>query len=119
MANKILVVDDDIDILEAISLLLKSEGYAVETTTKGEQTYNKVAAFKPDLILLDILMSGSDGRAICKKLKLDDTTKSIQIVMMSAHPGADIDSLNSGADGYIAKPFETKDLLKIIKHHLK
>lgn len=117
--KKILVVDDDIDILEPLELLLEAEGYRVETTTKGEQTYAKVMSFKPDLILLDVLMSGSDGRMICKQLKNDEVTKNIKIVMMSAHPSAKGDSKGSEADDFIAKPFEIVDLFRSIKSCLK
>lgn len=115
MNKKILVIDDDVDILEPMSLLLEGEGYIVGTTTKGEQAYSEVSSFKPDLILLDILMSGSDGRTICKKLKNDKKTKDIKIIMMSAHPGADKDAKRCGANGFIAKPFEIDELLRIVK----
>lgn len=118
MKKKILVVDDDKDILEPIALILEEEGYRVEMTAKGEETYKKVTSFKPDLILLDILMSGNDGRKICKKLKSDSKTKNIIIVMMSAHPGADKDSIDAGANDFIAKPFEIGELEKVIQRNL-
>lgn len=114
MNKKILVVDDDEDILEPLALLLEGHGYTVETIVKGEQTERKVASFKPDLVLLDILMSGSDGRAICKQLKAVKATKKIPVILMSAHPGASKDSIDAGADAFIAKPFETDELLKKI-----
>lgn len=66
--KKVLVVDDDESILEAVSLVLESE-YTVKTIVKGEEVYKEVEGFKPDIILLDVLMSGSDGRVICKNLK--------------------------------------------------
>jgi len=116
--KKILIVDDDIDILEPLQLLLEAEGYEVSTTTKGEQTYTKVDSFMPDLILLDVLMSGSDGRVICRRLKDTARTKKIPIIMMSAHPSAKSDSSGSGADAFIAKPFEIEDLCKIVKKYL-
>jgi len=118
MVKKILVIDDDIDILEPISLLLEAEGYTVETTSKGEQSFKKIDECKPDLILLDMLMSGSDGRTLCKKLKSNSDFKKIPVVMMSAHPGADKEATKCGADGFIAKPFETEDLLKIVKEYM-
>ncbi|CAN5166886.1 hypothetical protein BH09PAT1_BH09PAT1_4410 [soil metagenome] len=119
MNKKILVVDDDRDILEPIELLLSLEGYMVQTTTKGEQIYGEVASFKPDLILLDVLMSGSDGRTICKNLKADSAVNAIPIIMMSAHPSAKSDSERCGADDFIAKPFDIPDLLAIIKKYIK
>jgi DNA-binding response OmpR family regulator len=117
MAKKILVIDDDFDILEPISLILKEEGYLVEIMTKGEQSIKKVNEFKPDLILLDMLLSGSDGRRICATLKKSSKSKQIPIVMMSAHPGAETEAKASGADGFIAKPFETEDLINIVKEY--
>lgn len=115
MNKRILIIDDDKDIVEPMSLILESEGYMIESTTKGEQTFKKVNTFKPDVILLDMLMSGSDGRSICKQLKQIESTKHIPIVLMSAHPGADADSKICGADDFIAKPFEIDDLLHVIQ----
>lgn len=110
----ILVVDDDESILEAVSFILEDEGYTVVTTPKGEQTYKKVAEGKPDLILLDVLLSGNDGRHICQKLKTDIATKHIPIIMISAHPNAEKSIKECGADDFLAKPFETVNLLQKI-----
>ena len=118
ITHSILIVDDDPDILEPLSLLMESEGFAVHTTTKAVQTYDKVEKFKPSLILLDILMSGEDGRTICRKLKDQKSTKHIPIIMMSAHPTAKADSQGCGADDFIAKPFDLDTLLAMIKKHL-
>lgn len=119
MNKKILVVDDDIDIVEPISLLLQEEGYLVETLTQGEQIHAKISVFNPDLVLLDILMSGSDGRTICKRLKQNPNYKKIPIIMMSAKRDGLKDSVMSGANDFIPKPFETDHLLHLIKTHLK
>ena len=64
---KILVVDDDTDILSVMEILLTMKGFEVEVTTKGENTFLKIETFRPDLILLDVLISGHDGRTICRK----------------------------------------------------
>jgi CheY-like chemotaxis protein len=112
---KILVVDDDEGILEAIALILSDEGHTVSTITHGMETYTKVSTFTPDLILLDILMSGSDGRVICNTLKHDPDTKHIPIIMISAHPAADAISKKAGANDFLAKPFGVRDLLKKVK----
>jgi DNA-binding response OmpR family regulator len=115
MVNKILIIDDDESILDAISLTLEDADYTVATSTKGDETYKKVTEFVPDLIILDVLMSGSDGRTICKKLKSDENTKRIPIVMISAHPSAKESVLDVGADAFLAKPFETTKLLTLLK----
>ena len=119
MKNKILIVDDDKDILDAIKMILEREGYIVSIISKGDETYRKVHDFQPDLILLDVSMSGNDGRTICKTLKKDIKTKHIPVVIISAHPSAAVDYLQCGADDFLAKPFETEELLTYIKKNLK
>jgi DNA-binding response OmpR family regulator len=119
MKKKILIIDDDADILDAIAMILDREGYTVSTVMKGDEAYQAINTFKPDLILLDVLMSGSDGRTICKNLKKEKKTRQIPIVMISAHPSAAKEYMQCGADDFLAKPFETEDLLKIIKKNLK
>lgn len=117
MGKKVLVIDDDSSILEAISLILEDAGYAVATSIKGEETYTKVSDFEPDVIILDVLMSGSDGRIICKRLKATDETKHIPIIMISAHPSAKDSVMECGADSFLPKPFEVKALLSMIKKY--
>lgn len=117
--KKILVVDDDQGILEAVSLILEFEGYTVQTTFKGEETYQKVEEFEPHLIILDVLMSGKDGREICKNLKQSPKTNNIPILMFSAHPKAHEGAVKFGADSFIAKPFEMNDLLEKVKQLVK
>lgn len=116
--SKILVVDDDTDILSVMEILLKMKGFEVEVTTKGENTFPKIETFKPDLILLDVLISGHDGRTICRKLKSSKETMHIPVIMFSAHPAAAASILEYGADDFIAKPFDVSNLLQKIKHHL-
>src|SRR5581483_4579968 len=117
MKKKILVVDDDESILDALSLILEEEGYTVQSTIKGTEIYNKIKSFKPDLILLDVLISGSDGRQICKNLKHLDATRKIPIIMISAHPTANQGAYDCGADDYLPKPFDTKELLQTIQKY--
>ncbi len=117
--KKILIVEDDTDILDAIQIILERENYEVLATTKGEETYRKVNEYKPDLIILDVLISGSDGRIICKNLKADTHTSSIPVIMMSAHPSAVKEYVQFGADDFLAKPFETEELLQAIKKNLR
>jgi CheY-like chemotaxis protein len=115
MNKNVLIVDDNVDILEPMSLILTSEGYNIETSTNEEDLYLKINSVKPDLILLDILISGSDGREICRNLKNDFSFKDIPIVMISAHPSAQREAEQNGADGFLAKPFEIDDLIAITK----
>ena len=117
--SKILVIDDDLDILSVMEILLSMKGYNVEVTAKGENTFPKIETFKPDLILLDVLISGYDGRVICKQLKSNEETKHIPVIMFSAHPGAAAAISDYGADDFIAKPFNVNVLLEKINEQLK
>jgi len=116
--SKILVVDDDLDILVVMEILLTMKGFEVDVTAKWENTYDKIESFNPDLILLDILISGNDGRTLCKQLKSQADTKSIPIIMFSAHPSAAASIKEYGADDFIAKPFDVNDLLSKVNNQL-
>lgn len=115
--KRILIVDDDESILEAISILLEGFGYSVDSTLRGDEIYKKIHMFSPDVILLDVLISGNDGRVICKKLKTDTHTKDIPVIMISAHPSAKKELQEYGADDFLEKPFESEDLLAKVKHY--
>lgn len=115
---KILVIDDDVDILSVMEILLTMQGYTVEATSRGETVFERVASFEPDLILLDVLISGHDGRVICKKLKADEETKDIPVIMFSAHPGAAASIQEYGADDFVSKPFDVEHLLEKVKAEL-
>ena len=117
--SKILVVDDDIDILSVMEILLSMKGFDVEVTSKGENTLPKIESFKPDLILLDVLISGYDGRTICKQLKSNKSTCHIPVIMFSAHPGAAATIAEYGADDFIAKPFDVNNLMQKVNTQLK
>lgn len=116
---RILVIDDDVDILAVMEILLSMKGFNVEVTAKGENTFPKIESFKPDLILLDVLISGYDGRVICKQLKSNEETKSIPVIMFSAHPGAAATIADYGADDFIAKPFNVSNLIDKVNHQLE
>lgn len=115
---KIAIIDDDPDILEALNLVFEIEGYQTKTTLKGEETSQIVSEFKPDIILLDVLLSGKDGRVICKDLKQNLQTKAIPVIMMSAHPDAKKTVMEVGADDFIAKPFDVNKLFSLISGHI-
>ena len=117
--KKLLVVDDEPDILEFLQVLLEEEGYAVVTSLKGEYLEQLHNGGLPDLILVDVLLSGKDGREIVKHLKSQEETKHIPVIMFSAHPNAQEMSSNAGADDFVAKPFEIDLLLSKIAKHLK
>ena len=116
--SKILVVDDDVDILSVMEILLSMKGFEVQVTSKGENALPKIESFKPDLILLDVLISGHDGRVICKQLKSNESTRHIPVIMFSAHPGAAATIADYGANDFIAKPFDVKNLMQKVNAQL-
>jgi DNA-binding response OmpR family regulator len=112
----LLIVDDDPDILDALRFMLEDEGYRVQTTEKGDyaESLRDDNGGLPDLIILDVLLSGKDGRTICRKLKSQDDTKHLPIVMISAHPDAERSVREVGADAFVAKPFSVDLLLDTV-----
>lgn len=118
MSKKILVADDDPAIVDSIQMILEDEGYEVDTTVNGEAVY-KMEKDYPHLLLLDIWMSGQDGREICKYLKKNPHTKHIPIVMISASREIEKSAKESGADDFLAKPFDIDDLLEKVKKNLR
>lgn len=116
----ILVVDDDEGILDAFKTLLEDEDYHVLTSPDGEILYNSIDMnTTPDLIILDVLLSGKDGREICKFIKKDGKLKGVPVIMTSAHPNIDESVIKSGANDYLPKPFNIDDLLNKVKEHLQ
>ena len=118
--KKIVVVDDDPDILDALQMTLEDEGYEVTTTEKGEYAENLPNTNEnlPDLIILDVLLSGKDGRTICQKLKSQQETRHIPVIMISAHPNAKQSVKDVGADDFLAKPFDVDELLAMVSRYL-
>ncbi len=109
---RILVIDDDKDLLEVVHALLTKRGFVVEIDNNWENGFEKIKKFKPQLILLDVFLSGVDGLEICKQLKSNPHTSQIPIVIFSAYPGiAESVIYEYGADDFIAKPFEVNDLV--------
>jgi CheY-like chemotaxis protein len=113
----IMVADDDPAILDAVGIMLEFEGYDVQSTTNGAELFAMTDGF-PDLLLLDIWMSGSDGRDICKYLKQNPNTKNIPIVLVSASKDIERSAIEAGADDFLAKPFDMEDLIQKIERHL-
>ena len=119
--NKILVVDDEEDILELVRYNLAREGYRVVCATTGEQALNKAGSEPFDLIVLDLMLPGIDGLEVAKRLKSKPKTKYIPIVMLTAK-GEEADivtGLELGADDYVTKPFSPRILIARVKAVLR
>lgn len=116
--KKILIVDDDTNIAELISLYLTKECFQCEIAEDGESALTKFIAFAPDLVLLDIMLPGIDGYDVCREIRKEHTTP---IIMLSAK-GEVFDKvlgLELGADDYIIKPFDTKEMVARVKAVLR
>jgi len=108
--KKILVIDDDAGILDAVSLILEDAGYQVVVSRVGLSA-QEVHKIDPALILLDIWMTGWNGRDVCMALKNDKNTKHIPIIILSANKDTALIANEAGADDFLAKPFEMEMLL--------
>ena len=111
-----MVADDDPDILEVINLILNVKGYEVKTEKNGENLLQMKEDI-PDLLLLDIWMSGIDGRDICKQLRSRQETKDLPVIMLSANIDIKKMTDDCGATDYLAKPFDINALVGIIEKH--
>ncbi|SDF88225.1 response regulator [Mucilaginibacter sp. P25] len=116
--KKIMIADDDPGIVDAMEMLLEFEGYEVTSTVDGTTVLDMKDEL-PDLLLLDIWMSGEDGRDICKKLKQDELTKDIPVIMISASRDIRDSAMMAGADDFLAKPFDMNELLKKVAHFVQ
>ncbi|CAM3640738.1 PleD family two-component system response regulator [Mucilaginibacter galii] len=114
--RKILAVDDDKDILEVLQFILEDSGYQVDTLSDGHQLFECLNNSLPDLILMDIMLNGLDGRDLCKNVKLNIKTHSIPVIMISAsHTISDVLKQDCAPDDFLAKPFDINILLNKIQ----
>lgn len=115
--KKILVVDDEDDILNFLELVLQEKGYEVLTAGGGQEALTQAQMAKPDLVLLDIMMPQMDGWEVLKLLRVDDETAKVPVAMLSARTDAQdrVQGLQEGAVDYIFKPFSLEDLLNKIE----
>lgn len=113
----ILIVDDDPGILEILRIMLEKKGYRV-MIDDGKAVQNKINQKLPDIILLDILMDGIDGRDISRRLKNNSATKKIPIIIVSANANIEERMKEAGADDFLRKPFDEYDLEKMVQKHL-
>ncbi|MEO6630746.1 MAG: response regulator [Mucilaginibacter sp.] len=119
MTKRILIVDDDSDILEIISYLLSEAGYETRTLTHGETIFNDIEDFKPNLILMDVMLAGMDGRAICHSIKTNPSTTGLPVILISGtHNLAASLHLPGAPDDFLAKPFNIDHLLVKIAQHI-
>lgn len=117
MPKKILVADDDAELIELVSFNLKQAGYAFETAANGAEALKKARALNPDLIVLDVMMPELDGFAVCEILRRESATASTPIIMLTALSSelGRMAGLGSGANDFVTKPFSPRELLAHIE----
>lgn len=118
MRKTIWIIDDDPGILEVTEIILQEAGYNVNVINNVIKIKEFLADGTPDLILLDILMSGFDGREVAKNLRADPQTMDIPIIMMSADTHIEQKAAEAGANTYLRKPFDIEQLEEIVKQYM-
>jgi DNA-binding response OmpR family regulator len=117
MPKKVLIVDDEANIVISLEFLVEQAGYEFRVARNGQEALEQVAAFEPDLILLDIMMPNINGFDVCRRVRKNPAWQTIKIIMLTAK-GREVEvnkGLALGADAYIVKPFSTKELMAKIE----
>lgn len=120
MTKKVLIVDDEINIVISLEFLMNQAGYELQTAHNGQEALEQVATFEPDLILLDVMMPSINGFEVCRRVRENPAWNNTKIIMLTAK-GREVEmakGLALGADAYIIKPFSTKALMAEIKQFL-
>ncbi|HAO31890.1 MAG TPA: response regulator [Candidatus Competibacter sp.] len=120
MTNKILVVDDEPNIVLSLEFLMKQAGFQVRTASDGEAALTAMAAEAPDLVLLDVMMPRKNGYEVCQAIRANPDWKAVRIIMLTAK-GREVErekGLALGADDYITKPFATQEVVERVRELL-
>jgi DNA-binding response OmpR family regulator len=121
MPKDILIVDDELDIVIPIQFLMEQQGYSVMTAQRGEDALDLIYQYKPDLVLLDIMLPGIDGWQVCEIVRLNPNYRDIKIIFLTARGRKEeiAKGLALGADDYITKPFSNAQLVAKVKKLLE
>ena len=120
VSASILVVDDEPNIVLSLEFLLKQAGFRVRTVSNGEAALAAIAQEPPDLVLLDVMIPGRDGYAVCQEIRSNPAWRDMRIIMLTAK-GGDVQrekGLSLGADEYVTKPFSTRELVERVRRML-
>lgn len=119
MGKRILVLDDDQNILDVVYYLLTESGFEVQTLSTGEQVFTVIHQFHPDLVLMDVMLANMDGRVICRDLKENEHTNQIPVILISGTHDLAASLYQKGApNDFIPKPFDIDVLLDKVKAQL-
>ncbi|MFL6717982.1 MAG: response regulator transcription factor [Burkholderiaceae bacterium] len=120
MSARILIVDDEPNIVLSLEFLMEQAGFEVAVAGDGEAALAQLAAFRPDLVLLDIMLPRLNGYEVCQRMRADPDWSRIKVVMLSAK-GRELEvskGLALGADAYVTKPFSTRELMALVQRLL-
>ena len=120
MGKRVLIADDEPNIVASLEFLMEQAGFEVKVAANGQEALELVGSFRPDLVLLDVMMPVKNGYEVCQSLKSDPATRAVKVVMLSAK-GRDVEvakGLELGADAYVTKPFSTRELVAQIRDML-
>lgn len=119
-STQILVLDDSPAIVDSIEMMMEFEGLTISKFYKGSDMLNALnSEAKPDVILMDMWLSGEDGRDICRTIRADENLRDIPVLIMSASRGLEQSALDAGANDFIAKPFDMGDMISRIRAYIK
>lgn len=121
MSQRVLIIDDEVNIVISLEFLLEQAGYQVRVAHNGEEGLEQIAAFEPDLVLLDVMMPRLNGFDLCRRVRENPAWQQVKIIMLTAK-GREVEvakGLALGANAYITKPFSTKELLSQVRHILE
>ncbi len=116
ISRRILIVDDEPNIVTSLEFLMRENSYEVRVARDGEEALRRAESFLPDLILLDVMMPQRSGFEVCRKIRENPALRDVKIVMLTAK-GRDVEKdrgLNLGANAYVTKPFSTKELMNTV-----
>jgi DNA-binding response OmpR family regulator len=120
MGKRVLIADDEPNIVASLEFLMEQAGFEVKVAANGQEALALAASFRPDLVLLDVMMPGKSGYEVCQSLRGDPATHAVKVVMLSAK-GREVEvakGLELGADAYVTKPFSTRELVAKVKDML-
>jgi DNA-binding response OmpR family regulator len=120
MTKRVLIADDEPNIVASLEFLMEQAGFEVKVAPDGAAALALVASFRPDLVLLDVMMPVKNGYEVCQLLKSDSGTRGVKVILLSAK-GRDVEvakGLELGADAYVTKPFSTRELVAKVRELL-
>lgn len=115
MTKRILVLDDDEAVLDALEAALEYASFTVKTITKSENVFNVINEFQPDLVLIDYILNGINGGEICHQIKTNPLTQGMPVILISAYPKVLLSLGDYGCNNFIPKPFDLSELIMTIK----